>query len=68
VSARSRALADLAAHFTALAQTTQEWGFEPPEIYSATDMWERAADMARRTAESERWRERIARRLHLPWP
>jgi hypothetical protein len=68
MSARSRALSALAAHCEVLAQQTREWDFEPPEIYSATDVWLRASDMARRTGLENRWRERIARWLHLPWP
>lgn len=66
MSARSRALADLAVHFERLRDGTD--GPNAWKVYNGFDVWDKAADMARRTALEERWRERLARLLHLPWP
>jgi hypothetical protein len=63
MSARSRALRALADHFDYLADKSKSWATQP--IYNATDMWERAADMSRRTAEENTWPERALRRLRL---
>ena len=62
MSARSRALRELAAHLRYLqaeAQADAPCGMRP--IYTAADAWDHAADMAERTADEERWRERIPR-------
>jgi hypothetical protein len=69
VSARSRALDALADHFEHL-RSESLGGFGPtsPPIYNAYDSLSNAADMARRTALENRWRERAARWLHIPWP
>lgn len=57
MSARSRALKDLAAHFDLLAEKAGPLG--GPARYTTPETWIRAADMTRRTAEEWRWRERI---------
>lgn len=50
------ALDTLAKHFERLRDQTNDEGWPKPlpEIYTAHDMWDRAADMTRRTAESYR--------------
>jgi hypothetical protein len=61
VSARSRALDALADHFECLRDGSA--GHLDPDaapIYNGYDVWDQAADMARRTALEERWRERAA--------
>lgn len=69
MSARSRALNALADHCERLRDGAA--GPLDPDaqpIYNGFDVWDKAADMARRTALEQQWRERIARRLRLPWP
>lgn len=61
MSAQSRALGALADHFEYLAEQACTWGFEPPAVYNAQDVWEMAADMARRTAADQAWRSRALR-------
>lgn len=69
MSARSRALEDLAVHFERLRDgAAGPLNPDAPPIYNGWDVWDRAADMARRTALEQRWRERLARLLHIPWP
>jgi hypothetical protein len=64
VSARSRALGDLAAHFEALRDgAAGPLDPEAPPLYNGWETWDYAADMARRTAAEQRWRSRAARRL-----
>ncbi|MHA6764751.1 hypothetical protein [Streptacidiphilus sp. PAMC 29251] len=65
MSAQSRALNRLADHCMRLSRDSDGRPYEMP-IYTGTSLWEQAADMARRTALEQRWRERIARRLRLP--
>lgn len=65
MSAQSRALNALADHCMRLSRDSDGNPYPMP-IYTGTDLWEQAADMARRTALEQRWRERIARRLRLP--
>lgn len=65
MSARSRALNDLADHCMKLSRDSDGSPYLMP-VYTGTDLWEQAADMARRTARDERWRSRIARKLRLP--
>lgn len=60
MSARSRALTDLADHFDYMASRAPEDGLA---LYTAAEVWERAAHMTRSTAVEETWRIRIARRL-----
>lgn len=64
MSARSRALNDLADYCLRLSRDSDGNPWEHP-ICTATDLWEQAADMARRTALEERWRSRVARKLRI---
>lgn len=63
MSARSRALTELADHFDYMAEMAGRGG---PPLYTAANVWERAATMARHTAVDATWTIRIARRLG-PW-
>lgn len=60
MSAASRALAKLAAHEERQAEKARGWNIGIP-IYTGPEAYGMAADMARRTALEERWRERIPR-------
>ncbi len=65
MSARSRALQELADHMTGLAEQHRRDfpdGTRIP-IYDGVDLWELAADMAHRTALENRWRERLPRAI-----
>lgn len=62
MSARSRALEDLARHFRALRDgAAGELDRHAPPLYNAWEMWDQAADMASRTAEDVTWRARMRR-------
>lgn len=63
MSAASRALMKLADHEQRMADKHAR---DFPDrarlpIYDGVETWELAADMARRTAQEQRWRERIPR-------
>lgn len=60
MSAQSRALNMLADHCEYLAASVE--GYTIP-IYTGADQWHAAADMARRAAEEQSWRRRLARKL-----
>lgn len=62
MSARSRALEDLTAHFRALRDgAAGELDPHAPPAYNAYELWDRAADMAFRTAEDSAWSARVGR-------
>lgn len=66
MSARSRALNDLARHMEWLRDGgAGSPGKDGPEIYTAWDIWARGADMARRTAQDETWTQRFLRLFPL---
>lgn len=66
MSARSRSLNALADHMEWLRDGgAGSPGKDGPEIYTARDIWERGADMARRTADEQTWTARFLRLFPL---